>query len=146
MSTQIKCGPSGGVGGYDFADTFLPTERKITEIIVWYEDTVEAIQVGWSDGSNSGKHGRGTHNHTLIPLTKNEYLVGISGRYGSRVDTITFITTDQTHGPYGGEGGEVEFSYNVDPIYPQAQLVGFLGRAGDIIDAIGCIFSVEKRP
>jgi len=141
MPNQIKCGPSGGIGGEDFEDILPPAGKKIREITVWYEDIVEAIQIAWSDGS-SDKHGRGNHHPTPIPLAEDEYLVGIAGRYGRGVDSISFVTTKRTHGPYGGDGGDVEYFYNVDPASPQAHIIAFFGRAGENLDAIGCVFSV----
>jgi len=144
MSAQMKCGPSGGIGGENFVDTLPPTKMKIKEVLVWYEDTVEAIQVTWSDNSKSDKHGKGNANPTSFTLRDDEYLVSISGRYGKSLDRITLITTKGQEKSFGGEGGDVEFYYNVDPTYSQAHIIGFFGRAGDVIDAIGCIFSVEK--
>lgn len=144
MSTQMKCGPSGGIGGEDFEDICPPQGKKISEITVWYEDVVEAIQIAWSGDSSSDKHGRGDDHPTPITLDEDEYLIGISGRYGVGADSISFVTTKNTYGPYGGDGGDVEYFYNVDPASPQAHIIGFCGRAGDAIDAIGCIFSVEK--
>ena len=142
MSNQMKCGPSGGIGGKDFEDICPPQGKKISGITIWYDKVVEAIQVAWSDGSFSEKHGRGDDHSTPITLDKNEYLIGISGKYGVGVDSISFVTTKQVHGSYGGEGGDVEFYYNVDPSYPQAHIVASLVRAVENLDAIVFVFSV----
>ena len=144
MPTQIKCGPSGGIGGSDFADTPSP-EVRITALTVWYGEWVDAIQVHWSDGTSSPKHGGGGGGGDTIPLAADEYLVGIFGKYGEKVDSIGFVTNNRVCGPYGGDGGNVEYHYNdAKPLPPNVTIVGFCGRAGEYIDAIGCVFSVEK--
>lgn len=147
MPNQIKCGPSGGIGGSDFED-IPPANARIKSLTVWYREWVDAIQVFWSDGTSSQKHGGGSGDGTTIPLADGEYLVGISGKYGAKVDSIRFVTNQGTHGPYGGDGGDVKYHYNdakhedVKPTSPSVTIVGFWGRAGDHIDAIGCVFSV----
>jgi hypothetical protein len=106
---------------------------------------VDAIQVSWSDSSPAHKHGGNAGSSDTIRFASDEYLVGISGKYGEKVDSIRFVTNKEVYGPYGGPGGDVEYDYNdAKPISPSVTIVGFCGRAGDYIDAIGCIFSVEK--
>ena len=143
----MKCGPSGGIGGSDFADTPSP-EVRITALTVWHGKWVDAIQVFWSDGTSSPKHGGGSGDGTTIPLADGEYLVGIFGRYGEKVDSIGFVTNNRVCGPYGGSGGDVDYHYNdakhedVKPTSPSVTIVGFCGREEDYIYAIGCVFSV----
>ena len=142
MPNQMKCGPSGGNGGEDFEDILPPAGKKISKITVWYENMVEAIQVSWSDDLTSDKHGGGNDHSTSIQLAEDEYLVGISGKYGRGVDSISFVTTKQKYGPYGGDGGDVAYFYNVNPRFPQAHIIAFFGRVSENLDAIGCVFSV----
>ena len=142
MPTQIKCGPSGGIGARDFDDTLLAAGKRITKLTVWHGKWVDAIQVFWSDGSSSDKHGGGGGSGDTIHLAEDEYLVGIFGKYGEKVDSIHFVTNKDTYGRYGGLGGDVEYHYNDAKLpLPNITIVGFFGREENYIYAIGCVFS-----
>ena len=108
---------------------------------------MDAIQVFWSDGTSSPKHGGGGGDEAPIPLAADEYLVGIFGKYGDKVDSIGFITNKRVCGPYGGPNGDVDYHYNdakhedVKLTSPSVTIVGFFGREENYIYAIGCVFS-----
>lgn len=144
MNAQYKFGPSGGNDGGDFSDA-PPPGKKIKKIDIWAGDFVDGIQITWSNESPSEKHGGGSGEPDTIRLAADEYLVGITGRYGRKLDSITFITSRGKEHPYGGEGGNVEYAYNATVPYLQdAHIVGFFGQSGSVINAIGCIFSIDK--
>jgi len=143
MNAQYKFGPSGGNGGGDFCDTPLPG-AKIKEIEIWADKIIRGIQITWADNSRSEMHGNSPFESQLVRLKPDEYLVGISGRYGKYLDSITFITTKKEHS-FGGAGGDVEYAYNATPPYLQpAHIIGFLGQSDTKIHAIGCIFATDK--
>lgn len=148
---RFSCGPSGGTGGTKFDDP-PPPKAKIRQINIWVKKDddnaiINGIQVEWSDGSSSKTHGSETRSPKhYVPLDDDEYLVGISGRYGDHLDYITFVTTKKEC-PFGGKGGDVEFYYNTSDdgvSLPDVHIIGFLGRSGDTVDAIGCIFTIDK--
>lgn len=141
MPQQFKSGPSGGRGGDDFQDNFSSEGLKIKRIDIWHGNRIDAIQIYWSNGTHSNKHGGGGGTQTKIELDNDEYLVGIQGRYGATVDSISLTTTKRSLGKYGGDGGNVSFDYNTSPQMPKIEIIAFFGRSGDKIDAIGCIFS-----
>jgi hypothetical protein len=144
MPNQIRCGPSGGAGGYDFQDDWSSAGRKISKIVVRHGDYIDALQIHWADGKVSKMNGGSGGEETTITLQEDEYLIGIQGRYGTVVHSIVFHTTRRSVGPYGGDGGHATYSYNVGPQWPNLEIVAFFGRAGAYIDAIGCVLS--ERP
>ncbi|MBM4459956.1 MAG: jacalin-like lectin domain protein [Chloroflexi bacterium] len=142
MSTLIKCGPSGGISGSDFDDTLLAAGKRIVKVTIGHGTWVDAVQVSWSDGSSSLKHSGDGGSTDTISFAADEYLTGITGKYGAKVDSIRFITNKTTYGPDGGPGGDVEYHYNAGPAAPELRIAGFLGRCGRYVDAIGCVFAI----
>jgi len=67
-----------------------------------------------------------------------EVLVGISGKFGSRVDSLRFYTsTGRVSQKYGGNGGNTFFSTFVPG---GSTILGFQGRDGSRIDKIGLVW------
>jgi hypothetical protein len=137
-TTQIV----GGRGGSAFADSGVPPDARVLEIQVRAGDAVDSVQMLYllSDGRTTPgqQHGGMGGQLNTFRLDNDEYLVGISGRYGNYLDSIKFQTNKRTSPVYGGRGGSRDFSLTVPAGY---QAVGFAGRSGNYIDAIGLIYA-----
>jgi hypothetical protein len=166
LCIQLLCyaqwyqGPSGGTGGQPFDHgkasgggkdlmtvSFLQ-DGSIRCISVLYRDVKSAgqplqLKNGFCDpgpGSLSFNGGAG------VSLAPDEYIIGISGRYGDHIESIRIYTNKKTYPPFGGTGGRFEFGYTA----PQGQMIaGFFGRAGTNLDAIGVLYApctAQKTP
>jgi hypothetical protein len=74
--------------------------------------------------------------HETRTLTAGEFIIGIQGRTGNYVDSLTvLLNTGRKFGPYGRQGGQQDFKYLLDP--PGDHIIGFFGNCGEYIDSIG---------
>jgi hypothetical protein len=131
----------GGSGGDVFSDPVLikdPPVVGIKTINIRSGSEVDAIQISYllSDGTvyAAPTHGGSGGSPQTINFGKEEKILAIVGRSGSKVDQLNFLTiTDtgqrNTYGPYGGNGGD-EFILN-------AEVLGIFGRSGSRLDAVG---------
>ena len=146
-------GPSGGRGGELFDHWKTSNGAKDIELIFLYQDSsIRCFSVKYRQPSTSHlkngycnppefsdlEFGGGR----TFKLELDEYLIGISGRFGDHINSIMFYTNKRTSPSYGGSGGTDTFSYTA----PAGQrIVGFFGRAGDNLDAIGVLYAPIKR-
>jgi hypothetical protein len=131
----------GGRGGTQFSDTEIPPGVRVLEVHVFSGDFVDAVQMLYAlaDGRTllSRRHGGPGGQPSAFRLDSDEYIVGLSGRYGAYIDSIRIHTNKRTSSFFGGSGGNRD--YRID-IAPGNQAVGFAGRAGEYLDAIGLTF------
>lgn len=144
---QTYQGPSGGRGGRPFDHwresneardimgvSLLIDNQVIRCISVIYRDRRQT-KSGYCDpppGRLSIDGWKG------FSLDADEYIIGISGRYGDRIESLRFYTSKKNSPVYGGSGGTVEFGYTA----PSGQkIAAFIGRAGDNLDAIGVLYA-----
>jgi hypothetical protein len=132
---------AGGSGGSPFTDTQPGQGTRIAEVRIRAGDQIDAVQViyAFSDGRTSEglRHGgSGGHQYTFT-LESDEYITGISGRYGNTIDSLHIHTNKRTSPLYGGRGGNQDFTVEV-PSGEQA--TGFIGRAGNTLDAVGLAY------
>ncbi len=132
---------AGGGGGRPFADGNIPPGARITAVVVRSGDTIDAVQAIYalSDGRNLAgqQHGHSGGNSHTFRLNRDEYIIGLAGRFGDTVDSMRIVTNKRTSQVFGGGGGDKDFRIDV----PRGnQAVGFTGRAGDTVDAIGLIY------
>jgi hypothetical protein len=153
-NAQWYQGPSGGQGGEPF-DHWKTTngETEIAGIGVLQDSSIRCIFVRYRQPSTSSPR-NGYCDPPPGPLSFNggggfnldpdEYLIGISGRFGDHINSIMFYTNKRTSPAFGGSGGTDTFSYTA----PTGQrIVGFFGRAGDNLDAIGVLYApIKKTP
>lgn len=129
---------AGGRGGNGFSDVQPPAGARVTEVRIWSGDTVDSVQMVYAlaDGSTTmgPKHGGSGGGLNVFRLDPDEYITGLSGRYGDTVDSLRIQTNKRISPQYGGRGGSRDFRIDV-PAGNQA--LGLAGRAGDTIDAIG---------
>ena len=144
---QTYQGPSGGRGGKPFDHwTESNGEKEIAAVALLEDNSViRCIYVTYRNGRQTKS---GYCDPPPGPLSFNccrsfklapdEYIIGIAGRYGDRVDSLRFYTNKQNSPVYGGRGGTVDFGYTA----PSGQkIAAFIGRAGDNLDAIGVLYT-----
>ena len=132
---------TGGGGGNSFADN-PPQGARITEVRVWSGDRVDAIQAIYllPDGRtvDGTRHGGSGGRSTRFQLDRDEYIIGMSGRYGEVIDSIRIHTNRRSSEQFGGRGGDRDYRIEVPA---NQQVVGFAGRSGDLLDAIGLVYA-----
>ncbi|HYK88700.1 MAG TPA: jacalin-like lectin [Acidobacteriota bacterium] len=133
---------AGGKGGSPFSDPAPPQGASIAEVRIQSGDRVDGIQMIYllPDGSllEGAPHGRMSRNYRTFRLDSDEYITGISGRYGDTVDSLQILTNKRTSQLFGGRGGDRDYRIAVPAGH---QVTGFTGRSGDSIDAIGTVYS-----
>lgn len=142
----FQSGPSGGHGGKPFIDDNIPQGSRLAEIRIRAGSRLDAIQIVLeaSAGDRFAMPAHGGNGGTLeiFTLDSDEFITGISGRYGSKVDCIRIQTNKQSSPTWGGAGGDADFTY----LAPSGSAIGgFVGRAGDEIDAIGVLFYRQDK-
>ena len=137
---------AGGPGGDPFTDPELPQGARIAEVRIRAGDTIDAVQMiyGLADGrvSPGVRHGGGGGREYTFTLDSDEYITGISGRYGNTVDSIRFHTNKRTSPTFGGGGGSKDYRIDVPS---GSQATKFVGRSGVTVYAIGLSFAVRYR-
>lgn len=136
----FKCGYSGGYGGREFSDDALPALSKVVQVKVRHGRSIDAIQIIHETSSGvrhpmSAHGGNGGREEDFL-LDDDEFIIGITGRFGNRVDSIQFITNKQRSQMFGGNGGGASYLYEAPD---GTEIAGFFGRSGNVIDAIGII-------
>ena len=137
-----KCGSSGGWdnGGKPFSDGAIQEGESIHEVRIWSGDKVDAVQVvaRTKEGVSYEleKHGGAGGQEHVLPLDLDEYITGISGKFGEFVDSICIHTNKKQSTHFGGQGGYSYYEYT----FPEGEeVIGFFGRGGELIDSIGVI-------
>jgi len=129
---------AGSRGGTPFADSEIPLGAKISAVHIWSGNVIDRIQLIYSlrDGSifEGAIHGGSGGNRQVFRLTDNEYIIGISGRYGEVLDSLRIHTNRRTSSLFGGRGGDRNFNIEI-PTGNQA--IGLKGRSGKYLDAVG---------
>ena len=150
---QTYQGPSGGRGGNAF-DHWKATGggTDISSVSVLQDKEIRCISVTYRTAPTSANAPLQVKNGFCEPgpgnldfygwkgigLDADEYIVGIAGRHGDRIDSLRFYTNKKNSPVYGGGGGTVDFGYTA----PQGQMiVAFFGRAGASLDAIGVMYA-----
>lgn len=133
---SFACGPSGGSGGDWFGDEVPADGVGVTQILVWHGDYIDAIQLRYSDGTTTPKHGGSGGNVTTFALGPEEFIFVLSGEYGDYVNSLSVSTNVQTFPRVGGNGGNKPYIYDV----PQnTEVIGFIGASGSYLDALGIV-------
>jgi hypothetical protein len=136
----------GGRGGSAFADTRIPQDARISAVYIWSGRYVDRIQLVYTlrDGSlfEGEVHGGSGGRRNVFNLEPDEYITGISVRYGDYVDALTIRTNKRTSQRFGGSGGGRDFNITVPSGY---QAVGLVGKAGGYLDAIGLSYAPSRQ-
>jgi Jacalin-like lectin domain len=144
MMSVSKCGYSGGTGGQEFSDDALPDSSKVIQVKIRSGELLDAIQIV-HETNNGIRHpmplhgGNGGEQQDFL-LDEDEFITGVTGRFGNGVDSIQFITNKQRSSVFGGSGGSATYTYEA----PQGtEVVGFFGRSGATIDALGIVLRAK---
>ena len=131
----------GGQGGRSFSGMEVPSDARILEVNVFAGDLVDAVQVTYilSDGRtlNSPRYGGSGGERHVFRLDSDEYITGLSGRYGQSIDSLRIQTNKRNSPVFGGRGGNRNYSLELET---GNYAVGFIGRAGEYLDAIGLTY------
>jgi hypothetical protein len=143
--TFISMGPSGGTGGDDFTDPPIPAGARIVKVRVRHGTRIDAVGLSYElNGTvvDMPMHGGGGGTLSEFAIASDDYIVGISGTYGAKIDSLIIQTRNRQYSVrFGGSGGSAGYSYILSP---DIEIVGFLGRSGAEVDAIGAVF--RQRP
>jgi hypothetical protein len=146
LQVSGKTDIAGGSGGDSFSDTQIPPGARISEIRSSSGRYVDGIQAVYTltDGSvfEGPWHGGRGGTINAFKLDSNEYIVGLSGRYGEYIDSLIIRTNRRTSPQFGGTGGQREFRIDVAS---GNQAIGFIGRCGKYLDAIGLSYAAAGR-
>jgi hypothetical protein len=146
LQVSGKTNIAGGSGGDAFSDAQIPVGARISEIRTSTGRYVDGIQALYTltDGSvfEGPWHGGRGGTINVFKLDSNEYIVGLSGRYGEYIDSLIIRTNRRTSPQFGGTGGRQEFRIDVAS---GNQAVGLIGRCGKYLDAIGLSYAAAGR-
>jgi hypothetical protein len=107
-------------------------------------DGIQAVYTLQNGRTVEGQYHGGRGGRTnVFRLDSNEYIVGITGRYGEFIDSVSFVTNKRTSPVFGGSGGVREFRIDLPP---GNIAIGFTGRSGEYLDAIGLVFANTYAP
>lgn len=131
----------GGQGGTPFPEMEVPRDARILEVNIFAGDWVDAVQITYilPNGRtlNSPRYGGSGGDRRVFRIDSDEYIVGLSGRYGQYIDSLRIHTNKRNSPLYGGRGGAR--AYNIE-IASGNYAVGFIGRGGNYLDAIGLTY------
>jgi hypothetical protein len=140
MPQVRQVGTAGGSGGREFIDDAIAADSKVVEVQVRAGRRIDAVQITHEIAGGARhplpQHGGGGGQLFVFTLDSNEYITAISGKSGSRVDSLRIHTNLQTSPLYGGGGGNHDYYYEVQP---GEEVIGFYGRSGSEVDAIGVL-------
>jgi predicted flap endonuclease-1-like 5' DNA nuclease len=137
MSETIL-GPVGGLGGQEFGDYRVPAGARLTEIHVYTDKYIDALQFVYSDGAGQivtmPKVGGLGGQQFIIALGDDEYITAISGTYDWYIDTIRFHTNHRITETYGGQGAVHEFLLEAPA---DQEICGLFGKNDWFLDSLG---------
>jgi hypothetical protein len=132
---------AGGRGGQEFADVEPSAGSRVSEVRIKCGDMIDSVQMVYAPAQGRGftgdLHGGPGGRLNVFRLDPDEYIIAISGRYGSSIDSLRIQTNKKISPLYGGSGGEREYRVEVPN---GTQAIGFTGRAEELLDAIGLTY------
>jgi hypothetical protein len=141
-----KTSLAGGTGGKQFEDSAIPINSRISEVRIRSGKMIDSIQAVYTLNNGTlfeaSAHGGNGGKLDIFRLDADEYIIGISGRSGNMLDSLTILTNKRSSPIYGGPGGRRDFKIEI-PSGNQA--VGFIGRSGNQLDAIGLSYAPDSR-
>ncbi len=125
--------------GAQFSDSQTASRGRVSGVYVFVDnDSICGLQVQFklSNGrfSMSSRRGSSGGQRRFFQLDSDEYIVGLSGRYSTRIDSLRIHTNKRASPLFGGSGGTQDYQIDVGT---GNQAVGFIGRAGRSLNAIG---------
>lgn len=136
-----RLSPTAGrsTGGTSYQDS-VPDDARVSELWISAGTFIEGVQIWhlYSDGMlyTAGPHGSWGGQLYRIVFAADEYIVGLNGKSGLYMDSLSVVTNKRTLGPYGGSGGDTTFSI----VAPAGlEIVGLFGRSGGLLDYTGAL-------
>jgi hypothetical protein len=130
----------GGGGGTPFTDV-PPPGARVSEVHIFTGDYVDAIQILYMlpDGRKAmgPRHGGPGGGQNIFRLESDEYIAGLSIKYGEYMDSLQVQTNKRTSSAYGGYGGS---NSNRLEVPKGNQAIGFTGQAGEFLHTIGLVY------
>jgi hypothetical protein len=130
----------GGRGGEPFTDGVV-SGAFISEVYIFSGDYVDAIQIQYilPDGRKElgTRHGGPGGRRNVFRLDSDEYIVGLSIKYGEHIDSLRIHTNKHTSSSYGGNGGNRRSRADIPS---GSQAIGLTGRSGEFLDSIGLVY------
>ena len=136
--------PVGSNSGVTRKDPAVDVDKVIAVLIssAFLVDFIQFIVQKDGNPLALAQHGGNGGHLTPFLLAGDEYLTGMSGKYGTYIDSIILHTTTRTSQRFGGKGGDREYSIQANP---GEQIVGLWCRSDTYIDAIGAITGPMPR-
>lgn len=135
---MAEISPIGGSGGILRKDP-VDGVQKVIAVLINSGLMVDLLQlIVRRNGTNQAlvQHGGDGGHLTPFVLADDEYLTGITGRYGMYVESITLHTNIRDSQRFGGRGGERELEIIADT---SNQIVGLWCRSDVYIEALGAV-------
>ena len=141
---MAEISPVGGSSGLLRKDPVAGVEKVIAVLVGagLYIDFLQLIVRQDGVPQALAQHGGDGGHLTPFVLADDEYLTGITGRYGWYVYSMTLHTNKRTSQKFGGSGGERDYSIQAGA---GEQIVGLRCRSEQYIDAIGAITALIPR-
>ncbi|KVG23013.1 hypothetical protein WK92_06040 [Burkholderia ubonensis] len=116
------------------SDVTLRTGSEVDALIVTYVATAKATSTKTYHGGGGGKATQ------TLQIRQGQFIKGLSGRSGSRVDQLR-ITLDDGRSVGGGGGGGSPFEWQVPP---GSVVLGFAGRSGSRLDQVEAVYATLR--
>ena len=97
-----------------------------------------------ADGKEEGlgwHGGDGGEEEETFRLEEGEYIVGLSGKAGTYIDSLTIVTNRRKSKTYGGDGGDHSFDLQSSC----GGVTGLYGRSGPYLDQLGILVRRTSR-
>jgi hypothetical protein len=141
MAEIIPVGSNSGITRKDPVDGV----EKIIVVLISAGVLIDFLQLIVQKGNDLlvlSHHGGDGGHLTPFLLASDEYLTGITGRYGIYIDSMVLQTNKRTSQRFGGSGGDKEYSIQAKR---GEQIIGLWCRSDIYIDAIGAITTLAPQ-
>lgn len=139
--TPVATTVAGGSGGAAFSDTDVPSGARVVQVHIFSGKMIDAVQLQYALPNGQmvmgPRHGGPGGQERIFRIDSDEFITGISGRYGRQIDALQFHTNKRSSEVFGGTGGRQDFNIRTADGY---QAIGFVGRSGTYVDAIGLTY------
>ena len=135
---MAEISPIGGCRGRLLKDPVADVE-KVIAVLISAGLLVDFLQLMVRQNGNPQvlvQHGGDGGHLTPFVLADDEYLTGITGRYGLSIHSITLYTNNRVSQRFGGHGGDREYSIHANA---GEQIVGLWCHSDTFVDSIGAI-------
>jgi Jacalin-like lectin domain len=132
----------GTGAGVPFRDRAISPAFLIHRVVIRHGCGLDAVKLV-AKNPKTGEikeldhHGGRGGKEEAFELQEGEYIVGVSGRTGTGVDSLIIHTNLDNSKKFGGDGGTDDYR-SMAP--PGCQVIGFYGRAHGAVTRIGVVY------